>query len=49
MKAKLSIAMERLHVEGIESLIKTGKFRSKSHVIEYAVMRFLEDMKNEPR
>ena len=43
MKAKLSIAMDALHVERIESLIQTGKFRNKSHAIEYAVMRFLED------
>ncbi len=43
MKAKISIAMDMANLEHIEALVRTGKFRNKSHMIEYAVMRFLED------
>ena len=42
MKSKLSISVEDSHVFAIEKLVKTGRFRNKSHVLEYALKRYLE-------
>jgi Arc/MetJ-type ribon-helix-helix transcriptional regulator len=45
MKQKLSITMDNEAVHDIEQSIKTGKFRNKSHFIEYAVKKLLEEEK----
>jgi len=42
MKSKLSVSLEKELVEKAKSLVKSGKFRNKSHIIEYALMMFLE-------
>lgn len=47
MKSKLSIAMDEEHLNKITELIKTGRFRNKSHAIEYAVMHYLKEVKND--
>ncbi len=47
MKLKLSIAMDEKHLSKITELIKTGRFRNRSHAIEYAVMQYLKEAKNE--
>jgi len=45
MKQKLSITMNNEAVHDIEQSIGTGKFRNKSHFIEYAVKKLLEEEK----
>jgi Arc/MetJ-type ribon-helix-helix transcriptional regulator len=43
MKQKLSITIEGEKIKLIEALLKKEKFRSKSHVIEFALNKFLEE------
>lgn len=43
MKEKISITVEEKTVFDILDAIKTGKFRSKSHVVEFAVKKLLEE------
>ena len=43
MKRKLSITMEENVITRIEDSLKTKKFRNKSHLIEYAVDRLLQE------
>jgi len=42
MKSKLSISMDEKTLSQLEEAIKDGRFRNKSHVIEYAVKTMLE-------
>jgi len=41
MKQKLSITMEEKVVEDILKLVEEGRYRNKSHIVEYAVRRLL--------
>jgi len=41
MKQKLSITVEDGTVRQIEELVKTGRFRNKSHAFEYSVNKIL--------
>lgn len=41
MKHKLSITLEEATVLRIFDHMRTGKFRNKSHLVEYAVNSFL--------
>lgn len=43
MKQKLSITIENETVRIIEELVKTGKFRNKSHAFEYSINKILRD------
>ena len=43
MKHKLSVTLDEELVRGIISSLSSGKFRNKSHVVEYAVKKFLEE------
>ena len=43
MKHKMSITMEEKTAQDISNAVSTGKFRSKSHIIEYAVKKLLEE------
>lgn len=43
MKQKLSITIDEKKIKLIEDLLKKEKFRSKSHVIEYSLNKFLEE------
>lgn len=43
MKHKLSVTMDEELVLGIFKALSSGKFRNKSHVVEYAVRKLLED------
>jgi Arc/MetJ-type ribon-helix-helix transcriptional regulator len=43
MKQKLSITMDGQTVQSILKTVATGKFRNKSHVVEYAVKKLLEN------
>lgn len=43
MKSKLSVSIDRNLIGVIEKLIGTGRFRNKSHVMEYSLKKYLED------
>ena len=43
MKQKLSITIDEEKIEEIKKLIEEGRFRSKSHVFEYSLNKFLKD------
>lgn len=47
MKTKISVSIDDETVQKIESELKTGFFRNKSHVIEYAIKQFLGGKQNE--
>lgn len=42
MKTKLSISLDENLLDKIDEELNSGKFRNKSHVIEYAVKRLME-------
>ena len=42
MKKKVSISVEESTIEKLEEYISDGAFRNKSHVIEFAVNKFME-------
>ena len=42
MKYKLSVTLDEELVQEILRILSTGKFRNKSHVVEYAVKKLLE-------
>jgi Arc/MetJ-type ribon-helix-helix transcriptional regulator len=46
MKKKLSITIDEEKIKLIEEILKEGMFRSKSHIIEYGLNKFLNEMKN---
>jgi Arc/MetJ-type ribon-helix-helix transcriptional regulator len=46
MKQKISITIEEETVKILEEIIKDGRFRNKSHLIEYGVNKFLNGEKN---
>ena len=43
MKHKLSVTLDEELVKKIFSALSTGKYRNKSHVVEYAVQKLLEN------
>jgi Arc/MetJ-type ribon-helix-helix transcriptional regulator len=44
MKQKVSISIEEQKIKLIENLIKKdSRFRNKSHIIEFALTKFLEN------
>ena len=47
MKQKLSITIDKDKIKIIEKMLKQSRFRSKSHVIEYSLNKFLEELKGE--
>ncbi len=42
MKAKMSITIDEEKVLAINEILQKGLFRNKSHVLEYALIKFLE-------
>ena len=42
MKQKISITMDESKVKAIEKLLEDGFFRSKSHILEYSLNKFLK-------
>lgn len=46
MKEKLSISMDQYLIKEAETIIHEGRFRNKSHIIEYALKSFLRDKDN---
>ncbi|MBU0963362.1 MAG: ribbon-helix-helix domain-containing protein [Nanoarchaeota archaeon] len=47
MKQKLSITIDENKIKLIEKIIESGKFRNKSHILEYSLDKFLEENKND--
>jgi Arc/MetJ-type ribon-helix-helix transcriptional regulator len=45
MKTKISISIEENSIEKLEEYVKEGQFRNKSHIIEYALNKFLKEIK----
>jgi len=46
MKQKLSISIEKETIELVKELIKEGRFRNKSHILEYSLNKFLKGEEN---
>ena len=46
MKQKLSISIEDETIKLIEEIIKDGRFRNKSHIVEYSINKLLKGEKN---
>ena len=42
MKQKLSITIDEEKIKIIDGILKEGLFRNKSHILEYALIKFLE-------
>jgi Arc/MetJ-type ribon-helix-helix transcriptional regulator len=47
MKQKLSITIDEEKVQIIEKLLQDGLFRSKSHILEYSLNKFLNQEKEQ--
>jgi len=47
MKRKLSITIEEDTIKQIEGMLKEGRFRNKSHIVEYSINKFLRGEENE--
>lgn len=48
MKQKISISIDEEKMNKIEELLKSSRFRSKSHIIEFSLEKFLmEEFKDE--
>lgn len=47
MKEKLSVTIDEEKVRKIEKILEEGKFRSKSHVLEYSLNKFLKEAEND--
>jgi len=46
MKQKLSITIDEEKIEQIEKMLEDGLFRSKSHILEYSLTKFLKGEQN---
>jgi len=49
MKQKLSVTIDEDKIELLNQIIKEGRFRNKSHLVEYSLNKFLKGEKNEIR
>ena len=47
MKQKLSISIDEEKVRMIEKILEEGKFRNKSHILEYSLNKYLKEINNE--
>jgi len=45
MKQKISITVETDLIKIINGMLEDGKFRNRSHVVEYSLRKFLEGRK----
>jgi Arc/MetJ-type ribon-helix-helix transcriptional regulator len=43
MKQKISITIDKEVLGLIENVISSGRFRNRSHVVEYGVKKLMED------
>lgn len=44
-KEKISISLDKNILSVVETLLISGKFRSRSHILEYSLKKFLEEEK----
>jgi len=49
MKKKLSISIEEETITELDVFVEEGVFRNKSHLIEFAIDKLLEEKKNGKR
>jgi len=42
MKQKLSVTIDEDKIELLNQIIKEGRFRNKSHLVEYSLNKFLK-------
>ena len=42
MKYKLSVSLDERLVHELDRILSTGKYRNKSHAVEFAVRKLLE-------
>lgn len=47
MKKKISVSIEEKTIDKLDDYIKGGQFRNKSHVIEFAVNKFMKEKEND--
>jgi len=47
MKFKTSVSFEEDTIFGIRELIRSGNFRNKSHVVEFAVKKLIKEVKDD--
>jgi len=47
VKERISASVEKVTVDLIDEILTKGRYRNKSHVIEDAIAKFAEDLKNE--
>jgi len=47
MKHKTSVSFDEKTLYGIRDLMRSGLFRNKSHVVEYAVNKLLNEVNTE--
>ena len=43
MKHKLSVSLDEKLVHDLERILSSGKYRNKSHAVEFAVKKLLEE------
>lgn len=47
MKQKVSISIDEETIDLVREIVKEGRFRNQSHIIEYSLNKFLAEQKNE--
>ena len=47
MKKKLSVTVEERSVDLMENMLGDGRFRNRSHIIEFALNKLIEENQNE--
>ncbi|MBS3163249.1 hypothetical protein J4427_01000 [Candidatus Woesearchaeota archaeon] len=45
MKQKISVSMDEEKIKLIDSMLENGRFRNRSHVIEYSLEKLLKEEK----
>jgi len=45
MKQKLSVSIEQEVIDLLEGMLESDKFRNKSHIVEVALNKLMEDEK----
>ncbi len=43
MKHKLSVSLDEKLLQELDRILSTGKYRNKSHAVEFAVKKLLEE------
>lgn len=46
MKQKISVTIDEKALILVETVLSDGRFRNRSHVVEYSLRRFLDGLKN---